>query len=115
MRRLFIIATILGWMLTAAVTLDWNSAIAGDEVDYSAPYITLENGELVTKYPPKEHVPGEEPAKPAAGIVEEPPASAPGLPRLPLIAVAAIVIGAALLLLRRGGRQRRAAGQDSAE
>ena len=27
----------------------------GDEVDYSAPYLTLENGELVTKYPALEH------------------------------------------------------------
>ena len=30
-------------------------ARAGDEVDYSAPYITVENGELVTKYPAKDH------------------------------------------------------------
>lgn len=30
-------------------------ALAGDEVDYSAPYLTLENGELVTKYPIKDH------------------------------------------------------------
>lgn len=28
---------------------------AGDEVDYSAPYLTVENGELVTKYPAAEH------------------------------------------------------------
>ncbi len=27
----------------------------GDEVDYSAPYLTVENGELVTKYPVREH------------------------------------------------------------
>ncbi len=33
------------------------SVFAGDEVDYSAPYMTLENGELVTKYPAKEHDP----------------------------------------------------------
>jgi hypothetical protein len=33
------------------------TAMAGDEVDYSAPYITLENGELVTKYPAKQHDP----------------------------------------------------------
>jgi hypothetical protein len=30
---------------------------AGDEVDYSAPYMTLEDGKLVTKYPAKEHDP----------------------------------------------------------
>lgn len=33
-------------------------ALAGDEVDYSAPYLTLENGELVTKYPSKDHTAG---------------------------------------------------------
>ena len=30
-------------------------AQAGDEVDYSAPYLVVEDGELVTKYPTKEH------------------------------------------------------------
>lgn len=33
------------------------SATAGDEVNYSAPYVTIENGELVTKYPAKNHGP----------------------------------------------------------
>lgn len=33
-------------------------ALAGDEVDYSAPYVVVENGELVTKYPAKEHEAG---------------------------------------------------------
>lgn len=37
--------------------LDGICAYAGDEVDYSAPYITVENGELVTRYPAKEHAP----------------------------------------------------------
>jgi hypothetical protein len=27
----------------------------GDQVDYSAPYLTVEDGELVTKYPTNEH------------------------------------------------------------
>ncbi len=30
-------------------------APAGDEVDYSAPYLVVEDGELVTKYPAREH------------------------------------------------------------
>ena len=30
-------------------------ALAGDEVDYSAPYLVVEDGELVTKYPAREH------------------------------------------------------------
>ena len=29
--------------------------LAGDEVDYSAPYIVVEDGKLVTKYPAQEH------------------------------------------------------------
>lgn len=33
---------------------------AGDEVDYSAPYLVVENGELVTKYPAKQHAGTEE-------------------------------------------------------
>lgn len=36
------------------------AALAGDEVDYSAPYLTVENGELVTKYPAKGHSAGAE-------------------------------------------------------
>lgn len=32
---------------------------AGDEVDYSAPYMVVENGELVTKYPAREHEGGD--------------------------------------------------------
>jgi len=39
---------------------------AGDEVDYSAPYLVVENGELVTKYPAREH----------AGTEEKDPATA---------------------------------------
>ena len=30
-------------------------AMAGDEVDYSAPYLVVEDGKLVTKYPGQEH------------------------------------------------------------
>lgn len=33
---------------------------AGDEVDYSAPYLVVENGELVTTYPAKQHAETEE-------------------------------------------------------
>jgi hypothetical protein len=38
---------------------------AGDEVDYSAPYLVVENGELVTKYPAREHAGTEETDPPA--------------------------------------------------
>ena len=30
-------------------------AYAGDDVDYSAPYLVVEDGELVTRYPAREH------------------------------------------------------------
>ncbi|NNC77613.1 MAG: hypothetical protein HKN77_06570 [Woeseiaceae bacterium] len=43
---------------------------SGDEVDYSAPYITVENGELVTKYPAKTHADGGEIAAPSDSPVE---------------------------------------------
>lgn len=33
-------------------------ALAGDEVDYSAPYLVVEDGKLVTKYPGREHEAG---------------------------------------------------------
>ena len=32
-------------------------ARAGDEIDYSAPYLVVEDGKLVTKYPGREHDP----------------------------------------------------------
>lgn len=45
------VSTILLFFLFAVPLV----AMAGDEVDYSAPYMVLEDGELVTKYPAKEH------------------------------------------------------------
>ena len=44
----------IAFLLTGFV-LTLSSVMAGDEVDYSAPYMTLENGKLVTKYPDKKH------------------------------------------------------------
>ncbi|HET6629640.1 MAG TPA: hypothetical protein VFG91_07685 [Woeseiaceae bacterium] len=41
--------------LLPAVLLLSGPASASDEVDYSAPYMTLEDGKLVTKYPAKPH------------------------------------------------------------
>jgi hypothetical protein len=75
-------------------------AFAGDEVDYSAPYLTLENGELVTKYPAREHVPGGEPVPVLTESGRE-PTSPPDPPRWPVIAVITIVMIAGLVLLRR--------------
>lgn len=106
MPRLFYTA-IVGGLLSGMAILGSLPVLAGDEVDYSAPYLTLEDGKLVTKYPLKEHVPGEDPVRPASGNTKQPPAGASGPPQWPVIAVAAIVAAAALLLLRRrGGKQR---------
>ena len=44
---------VLAFLLAAPLTR------AGDDVDYSAPYLVVENGELVTKYPAKEHEAGD--------------------------------------------------------
>jgi len=56
----------------------------GDQVDYSAPYLTVENGELVTKYPTNEHAP--------AALVWIAP-----------LAVIAVLFAAVLLRRRRNG------------
>ncbi len=82
-------------------------APAGDEVDYSAPYLVVEDGELVTKYPAKEH----EGASPAAGAQAsksvESPQKKVGLDKILAIAAVAIAVVIALLLLIKRGRQRR--------
>ncbi len=46
----FVVAVLLLMIFAIPV-----AAPAGDEVDYSAPYLVVEDGELVTKYPAKEH------------------------------------------------------------
>lgn len=89
------------------------NAIAGDEVDYSAPYLTLENGQLVTKYPAKQHLPGEQAAQRPTAVTE--PAPAAGPPQWPAIAVVAIVIVSILLLRRRGTRKQQPAIQESSD
>lgn len=90
-------------------------ARAGDETDYSAPYVTVENGELVTKYPAKEHAASVAGAsQPVAEENEQdtseatavtPPEGGPAIyVALGFLLIA--LVGAALLLVRR--RQRRA-------
>lgn len=75
-------------------------AIAGDEVDYSAPYVTLENGELVTRYPTKEHteLPGE---------MQDSQAQRNASPSAVSSAVIAVSVLAALAILVAGLRLRR--------
>ena len=52
----FVRCALAGAVLAMLVAMP--RAHAGDEVDYSAPYMVVENGELVTKYPAREHEDG---------------------------------------------------------
>jgi len=63
-----------GAALALALLLGPALAPAGDDVDYSAPYLVVENGELVTRYPALEHE-GAAPASATAtaGTRESPP------------------------------------------
>ena len=83
------------------------AAPAGDEVDYSAPYLVVEDGELVTKYPAKEHAG----ASPEADA-QESKATASTPPQVGLdtfwgMAAVAFAVMIVLLLLIQPGRQRR--------
>jgi hypothetical protein len=49
MRRI-VVATLLCVFFVVPLVVS-----AGDDVDYSAPYLVVEDGELVTKYPAGEH------------------------------------------------------------
>ncbi len=81
-------------------------APAGDEVDYSAPYLVLEDGELVTKYPAKEHAGASPEADTQASKTTESPQPQVGLDNVWAIAGLAITVVIALLLLIKRGRQR---------
>jgi lysozyme family protein len=115
---------VLALLGAAALVLAAAPGSASDEVDYSAPYLTLEDGKLVTRYPAKQHDPQDAAAQPAAGASGEPvPAGAAGAPEgtepvrasegrtLPaLAAVAVLVVAAGGLLLVRARRRARAPG-----
>ena len=89
-RRCLLIAAIA---VPAAAT---PPARAGDEVDYSAPYVTVENGELVTRYPAKEHDESKAGKETAALPGDEPM-------RLPFVASVIVVaaFGIAVLVVAR--------------
>lgn len=72
----------------------------GDEVDYSAPYLTVENGELVTKYPAKEHLNGKAGDTASAGKVEPAEKDVWQSRRLAIL-IAGLVVAAVVLLVRR--------------
>ncbi len=82
-------------------------APAGDEVDYSAPYLVVEDGELVTKYPAKEHTGVSPEADAQASKTTESPQQQVGLDNVWAIAAVAIAVAIALLLSIKRGWQRR--------
>lgn len=92
-------------LLLAALLLA-GPAWAGDEVNYSAPYLTLEDGKLVTKYPAKPHVK----AAPETAAGTEPVPAREGLPTPVLVAVLIPAFAAAAALLLRWRRKKKTPG-----
>ncbi len=70
-KRFFVL--ILVSLSMRLVGIDCGCVYAGDEVDYSAPYLTVENGELVTRYPAKEHAADDIPVQPDPDEAAKPP------------------------------------------
>ena len=78
------------------------AAPAGDEVDYSAPYLVVEDGELVTKYPAKEHAGASPEADAQESKATESPQQKVGLDTFwGMAAVAFAVMIVLLLSIRR--------------
>jgi hypothetical protein len=96
----FVFATLLTVFFAAPLLVS-----AGDDVDYSAPYLVVEDGELVTKYPAGEHdgVSAENEAPP--GETNDLPAAEVDTKKWGIAGAVIIVVVAALLLIRRE-RQR---------
>ena len=82
-------------------------APAGDEVDYSAPYLVVEDGELVTKYPANEHAGASPEADVQEGKATESPQQKVGLDTIWGMAAVAIAVMIVLLLSIRRRRPRR--------
>ncbi len=76
-------------------------APAGDEVDYSAPYLVVENGELVTKYPANEHAGVSPEADAQENKMAESPQQKVGLDTIWGMAAVAIAVMIVLLSIRR--------------
>lgn len=91
------------------------SAFAGDEVDYSAPYLTLENGELVTKYPAKEHDPNKTAPEASLADIADEPEPAKKLPAPWGIAFGGLIGALVVFLVRKGIRKRPDRQADSIE
>ena len=76
---------------------------AGDDVDYSAPYLVVEDGELVTKYPAGEH-------DGASADNDSPAAEADTRNYLGIAGAVVIAVVAALLMIRRERQRLKEAG-----
>ncbi len=76
-------------------------APAGDEVDYSAPYLVVEDGELVTKYPAKEHAGALPEADAQESKATDSPQQKVGLDTIWGKAAVAIAVMIVLLSIRR--------------
>lgn len=79
---------------------------AGDEVDYSAPYIVVENGELVTRYPAVQHDGVAAAAAPEMRAAPSKTESAAPVLRIILTAMAATVLAAIVLIAWRRAAAR---------
>ncbi len=82
-------------------------APAGDEVDYSAPYLVVEDGELVTKYPAREHAGASPEADAQESKLTESPQQKIGLDTVWGKAAVAIAVMIVLLLSIKRKRPRR--------
>ncbi len=82
------------------------AAPAGDEVDYSAPYLVVEDGELVTKYPAKEHAGASPQADTQASNTTASTPPQVGIDNVLVFAGLAITVVIALLILIKRGGQR---------
>ncbi len=83
------------------------AAPAGDEVDYSAPYLVVEDGELVTKYPAKEHAGASPEADAQESKATESPQQKVGLDTFWGMAAVAFAVMIVLLLSMRRRWPRR--------
>ncbi len=94
-----VLAATAALLLFASLSI-WHAAMAGDDVNYSAPYLVVEDGKLVTKYPAREHDPNA--AAPAAGSAAgATTAGSSASPRWLVAAIASLTVVAGLFWLTR--------------
>jgi hypothetical protein len=86
----------VAWLLASVV-------FAGDEVDYSAPYLVVEDGKLVTRYPGQEHQPGAGSEPASADQAAGPGTSPDGAPIADMRSATGWLVGTAVLAAAVGG------------